>query len=363
MLLIEENTEKFLDSKQIERLLKIERALDLHSILAITDKEGTITYVNEKFCKISKYSEKELLNQNHRILKSGFHPPEFFKGMWNRIASGKTWQGEVKNKAKDGTFYWVKTVIVPILDKYENVQEYVSIRTDITKEKQMQEELIANQELLVKNERLATIGEISSRINHDLKNPLQVIRGYTGLLECELEGKKSEEVKKCFSLINQAISEIESLSNDILDYVRHSEISMESTKLSNVLKTSMQLMEIPPSVKIHLPEKEFTLSCDSKKLSVVFCNIFKNAIQAMNNSGNITIHAYENKNYLSVEIEDSGPGIEETNFKKIFEALFTTKPKGTGLGLASCKNIVEKHGGTIAVRNDPTTFTIRLPIN
>lgn len=360
-MLIEENEEGILDRAQIERLLKIERALDLHSIIGIADQEGKITYVNEKFCEISKYPEKELLNQNHRMLKSGFHPPEFFVGMWNTISSGKTWRGEIKNKAKDGSFYWVKTIIVPILDKQGNVQEFVSIRTDITKEKKMQDELIKNHEVLIKNERLATIGEISSRISHDLKNPLNVIGGYMELVEFEFEGKKSEEMQKNFTIIKQAISEIDSLANDILDFVRHSEIRRHNTKLSNVLKTSIELMEVPSSVKIIFPENDEEISCDSKKMTVVFCNLFTNSIQAMDNSGEITLRTYVDEKNLIIELEDSGPGISDSDLPKVFDALFTTKPKGTGLGLASCKNIIERHGGTISVKNNPTIFTIKFP--
>lgn len=354
-MLIEENEERLLDRAQTERLLKIERALDMHSIIGITDKEGTITYVNKKFCEISKYSEKELINQNHRILQSGFHPTEFFAGMWNTISHGKTWRGEIKNKAKDGSFYWVKTIIVPILDKQGNVQEFVSIRTDVTKEKKMQEELI-------KNERLSTIGEISSRISHDLKNPLNVIGGYMELIEFEFEGKKSKEMEKNFSIIKQAISEIDSLANDILDFVRNSELRLENTRLSNVLKSSMELMEIPSSVKIILPENDIEIFCDSKKMTVVFCNLFTNSIQAMDNSGVITLRSAVKQKNLVIELEDSGPGIADVNLPKIFDALFTTKQKGTGLGLASCKNIIERHGGIISVKNNPTVFTIKLPI-
>lgn len=125
------------DLRKIERLLKIQHALDLYSIIAITDKNGNITYANKEFCRISKYSEEELIGQNHRILRSGFHPPQFYQGMWKTISSGNVWRGEVKNKAKDGSMYWVKTIIVPLVDETCKVSEFVSIRTDITKEKEL----------------------------------------------------------------------------------------------------------------------------------------------------------------------------------------------------------------------------------
>lgn len=137
------SNDEFLEilKKENYKLLQRQFAVDQHAIVAVTDINGTITFVNEKFCKLSKYSEKELLGKNHRIVNSRYHSNFFFQDLYKTIYSGQIWKGEIKNKSKDGNYYWVDTTIVPLMDENGKLDQFISIRTDITKQKQIQENL------------------------------------------------------------------------------------------------------------------------------------------------------------------------------------------------------------------------------
>ena len=358
-----------------------EEILSEHTIIAVTDVDGIIVYVNKKFCDISKYSEEELIGQNHRILKSDEHSDEFFTEMWNTISAGKIWEGEIKNRAKDGTFYWLKSTLIPIFDSEKNIKNYVAIRTDITQEREIHfrlldleqrlvkqnENLISEVETkssdLLKSERLATIGTMASRVAHDLKNPLTIMHTYAEMLTPEILAKLTSKDKEKWLRMQNSIFDMNRIIEDVLDFARTTEIKKKPTSFLSVLRLAMNHVKSTYGIIINLPDNDFNIKCDERKIEGVLSNIINNAVQALDGRGEIDIILTSDSKFLTIQIRDSGPGIPDENLGKIFEPMFTTKTTGTGLGLVICKSIVEQHGGTISVSNKPTTFTITLPFS
>ncbi|HSA97551.1 MAG TPA: HAMP domain-containing sensor histidine kinase, partial [Candidatus Nitrosotenuis sp.] len=195
-----------------------------------------------------------------------------------------------------------------------------------------------------------------------IKNPLTTIKSTVKLLKT-LQGKPIDEyVMKRFDLMDDSIFRISHQVDGVLDYLKKTPLTMVPTSLIHIIKTSILPLTIPKNIQINLPNTDVTVKCDSVKMEVVFGNIILNSIQAIGDSaGQIYVRYVEKPDYIVIEIADSGPGIPPESMDKIFAPLFTTKQRGTGLGLSSCKNIIEQHGGKISVKNTPTTFTIMMP--
>lgn len=217
--------------------------------------------------------------------------------------------------------------------------------------------------LRLKEERdtkLQTIGLLASRLAHDIKNPLSVIKSTVEIMSI---GKNADVESNAITRINNAVSRISYQIDNVLDFVRTKPLILEDVDIATIVNKSIKSMKIPDQILVNLDLHPIKIKCDPKQMEVVFVNLIRNAIEALDNVGVITITTIEKGNFVHVSIEDSGSGVPDENMDKIFDPLFTTKQTGTGLGLVSCKNIVELHNGKITVSRDPSTFTVILPKN
>lgn len=212
----------------------------------------------------------------------------------------------------------------------------------------------------IKLERFAIIGKIGASIAHDLRNSLTVIKGSLDILKVKNENKEEIEEKQ-FKKINESINQIEYLAKDILEFSRIKKLEKTQISVVELIKDAINSIEFPNEIEIKLPKNDFVIAVDKIKMQTVITNIIKNAVEAIDKKGIITIKTDNSQRESSIVISDTGMGIRLSELEHIFEPLYTTKQRGTGLGLASCQRIVNEHGGRIDVKINPTTFIIKLP--
>lgn len=233
--------------------------------------------------------------------------------------------------------------------------------TESLKNKIKIEEELENSKDQLRNERINTIGMLSAQIAHDIKNPLHTIKN-----SIEIIRKKhpSEDiVTREINRIDRGTTRIAHQVEDVLNYINTTQIDFTQVSLLKILQSTMETLKIPDKIDIIDPKKDLIVECDAEKIESVFNNILLNAIHAIGNSkGTIEIRAYQKRNKAIIEFENTGPNIQEDILPRIFEPLFSTKEKGTGLGLVSCKNIIERHNGSIEVSSNPVIFKISIPI-
>jgi signal transduction histidine kinase len=211
----------------------------------------------------------------------------------------------------------------------------------------------------LKSEKLAAIGELAARVAHDLKNPLSVIKNTCDLMR--IKYGNDEKILDYLEKMDNSIQRISHQVDDVLNFVRIAPLQKKLASIKDMLVQTLNDIKTPSTITVKLPHNDEKINCDEQKIKIVLSNILINSIQAMESKGTIIVNIKGYTKFVSIEISDSGPGIPDDLLPEIFEPLFTTKQMGTGLGLSSCKNIVEQHGGTIQAKNNPTTFIITLP--
>jgi signal transduction histidine kinase len=227
-------------------------------------------------------------------------------------------------------------------------------------EKTSLEQMVEDEKLA----RLSAVGSLSARLAHDLRNPLSVIK--TGMQIMKMKNLNMEdEEKERLAKMDRAVIRMSRQIESVLDYVTPRPLRFTPNKsLYDILKSTIDSLIVPQNVSIELPKNDICISCDPTKLEVLFANLITNSIEAMEYGGEIKFLIKDQGEMVSIVIEDSGSGIPEKVLQKIFDPLFTTKQTGTGLGLVSCKSIIEKHNGTIEAESElgkGSSFIVTLP--
>ena len=340
-------------------LADVHYALEKSAIVAVTDPRGLITYVNDKFCEISKYSRHELLGHDHRILNSGHHPKAFMAGLWTTIAGGHIWRGEIRNRAKDGSLYWVDTTIVPFLDAAGEPFQYMAIRYEITgrkeSEKRFQEQAA-----------LARLGEMAAVVAHEVKNPIAGIRGALQVISARMPAETRDR-----AVMGDIITRLDGLNGvvqDLLVFARPRELQVERVDLAALVGQTVELIRRDPAfaaIDVRVDGSTGLVQADPAQLQLVLQNVLLNAAQAMSGQGTVRITFSVADGLSRTAIADAGPGMAPDVLAHAFEPFFTTKSRGTGLGLPLARRIVEAHGGEISIGTPPnggTNVMLVLPL-
>ena len=334
------------------QLADFKRALDHAAIVAITDVHGRITYANDKFCEISGYSRDELLGQDHRIINSGHHPKEFMKHLWHTIANGRVWHGEIRNRAKDGHFYWVDTTIVPFLDDRGKPYQYIAIRADITARK-------AAEETLVRQAALAQVGQMAAVVAHEVRNPLAGIKGVMQVLISRRPNGDAD-----VPVMTDIVARIDSLSelvNDLMVFARPRAPRPTDLRLQPLVTEAITMVRRDPAgarLQIHVEGTDGAIVADAELMRAALLNLLLNAAQAAGDQGTIQVRTSVSPDAAVVEIRDNGPGIPAPLRERVLEPFFTTKSRGGGLGLPIAKRSAELHGGSLTLSSPDTGGTV-----
>lgn len=380
--------QKILEEKEEEtrkKLKELATVIEQTNIaVIITDLDGTIEYVNHAFETDTGYSYEEAIGQNPRILKSGKHPPEYYKEMWDTITAGKTWRGEFINRKKDGTEYHEDAIIFPIFDEQGQIIKYAGWLKDISKEKELEKQIQQIQ-------KIESIGVLTGGIAHDFNNLLTVINGYTELGLAKY--RDDVKIRSILESIHAAGLRAANLTSQLLAFSRKQIITPKVIDINELISSMENMLKrlIEEHIELHfylepgLPK----IKADPVQIEQVLMNLVVNARDAIHEkapenakekhiiietSVSLLDDSYVATHkgsapgmFVSISVTDNGIGIDEETKAKIFDPFFTTKEvgKGTGLGLSTVYGIVKQNKGSIFVYSEPgkgTTVKIYWPV-
>lgn len=359
-----------------KELADVKYALDVSTIVAITDRRGVITSVNDKLCEISGYSRDELVGATHRVVNSAYHPKSFFRHLWATISRGQVWQDEIRNRKKNGEYYWVFTTIVPFLDENGRPYQYIAIRSDTTKRKQAENQLRETREALMMQtlftQRLSALAAMTGGIAHELNQPLSSIRVYAETIESIAKRQGDLPAERAMGIMAKIMRQVDRAAG-VIDHMR--EFASEQTDRTAEQLDLRQLIEHVlefTGEQLRAHGIEFTndiapgtvVLANHSRMEQVLINLISNAKDSIDEADRAprqiavaTCQCADDQVCLSVR--DTGGGVPEAVRDSLFEPFVTTKgPQlGTGLGLSICHGILRDYNATIHLAHTDDTGT------
>ncbi|HEX5710003.1 MAG TPA: response regulator [Sulfuricurvum sp.] len=356
--------EEVAHTKELEREVKNSTALldqykkivDDSIIVSKADINGIITYVNDTFCSVSGYNREELIGQPHNIVRDPSMPASLFKDVWETIQAKHIWHGIIHNKAKNGSFYTVKSTIAPILDNERNIVEYIALREDVTELYRAQEE--ARKAAKIK-------GDFLANMSHEIRTPMNGILGFTDLLS---RSSLNEQQNRYLGIIRNSTQTLLGIVNDVLDFskIESGKFELDFTQINPFVEfknTAALFMRMMAEKKIVFdvlidPSLPIAISIDLLRVQQVISNLLSNAVKFTSEQGHISFYVMpQDETHIRIGVKDNGIGIALLQQEKIFEAFSqadsstTRQYGGTGLGLSISSNLVSLMGGVLKVES------------
>lgn len=354
-------------SENLKQIQFYKDALDEHAIVSVANVQGDITYVNEKFCEVSGYTSEELLGKNHSLLFSGEHPRAFFVELWRTIASGRTWHGEIKNENKNGDYYWVRTTIVPNLNKDGKPIQYIGIRTEITKSKTQ----VAKLQSATEEAEAANLAKSSflAAMSHEIRTPMAGVIGITDLL---LDSDLSPQQLEWATSVRNSGQNLLAILNEVLDQSKldagmmgidptdfHLPSFVDETL--SLYRATIEEKQLECSVEL-APGLPVGVNADRIRIGQVLSNLMSNALK-FTDTGSIRLKVGHKKLAnglieLRFSVSDTGIGLDKGIQEKLFAPFVQADNStsraygGTGLGLSIVKQLSELMGGEAGVSSE-----------